>query len=141
MGLVIPVGLTALFGGGFDGLKVHLPGLFVFYPTGKTVRFIAPPRLFCGKLFHPHGAGFAVVFIALRIGVLVVPDGFGRLALGKEQQVGFDAGLGVKNAIGQSDNGVQVALGQQLFLQAGFGAFAKQKAIGQYHRCTAIVFQ
>ena len=56
------------------------------------------------------------------------------LALGEEQQIGFDAGVRVKHAVGQPYDGVQVALGEQFLFQPGFHTFTKQEAIPQYHR-------
>ena len=32
--------------------------------------------------------------------MLVIPNGFRRLAFGEKQQIGFNAGVGVKHAIG-----------------------------------------
>ena len=73
--------------------------------------------------------------------MLVEPHLFGRRALGEEQQVGLDAGVGVEHAIGQANDGVQVALGQQLFLDAALDTFAEQKAIGQHHSGAAAVLE
>jgi hypothetical protein len=59
-------------------------------------------------------------------------------ALGEEQQVGLDAGVGREHAVGQAHDGVQVALGQQLFLDAGLHALAEQGAVGQHQRGAAV---
>jgi hypothetical protein len=53
-------------------------------------------------------------------------------ALGEEEQVGADAGVGIEDAVGQADDGVQVALGEQGFLDAGLDAFAEEGAVGQH---------
>ena len=68
--------------------------------------------------------------------MLVEPDVLGRLALVEEQQVGADAGVGIEDAVGQADDGVEVALLQQVFLDAGLDAFAEERAVGQ-HDCGA----
>src|SRR5690606_30187341 len=47
----------------------------------------------------------------------------------------------VEHAIGQAHHGVQVALGEQLFLDAALDAFAKQEAVGQHHGGAATVFE
>ena len=65
--------------------------------------------------------------------MLVEPDGVGGLALGEEQQVGLDAGIGSKDAFGQADDGVQLAVSHQQFLDPGLDAFAEQNAVGQDH--------
>ena len=62
--------------------------------------------------------------------MLVVPNVLRGLALGEEQQVGLDAGVGREHAVGQPHDGVQVAFGQQLLFDAGFDTFAKQRAVG-----------
>ena len=51
----------------------------------------------------------------------------------EEEQVGADAGVGFEDAVGQADDGVQVALLQQVFLEAGLHAFAEEGAVGQDH--------
>jgi hypothetical protein len=53
-------------------------------------------------------------------------------ALGEEEQVGLDAGVGIEDAVGQANDGVQVAVGQQLFLDAGLDALAEQEAVRQH---------
>ena len=63
--------------------------------------------------------------------VLEVPDFLGRLALGEEEQVGVDAGVGGEDAVGQAHDGVQVAGLQQALLDAGLDALAKEGAVGQ----------
>ena len=73
--------------------------------------------------------------------MLVEPDVFRRLAFGKEQQVGFNAGVRVKHTVRQAHDGVQVALlGEQLF-DLGFHTFAKQRTVRQHHRRTAVFRQ
>ena len=48
--------------------------------------------------------------------MFVIPDALGRLAFGEEEQVGFDAGVRGEDAVGQADDGVEVALLHQHFL-------------------------
>ena len=43
----------------------------------------------------------------------------------KKENVGFDTRVGIEHAVGQADDGVQVAFGQQFFFEAGFHTFAK----------------
>ena len=83
------------------------------------------------QVLEADGLGHGVGFLACGHAVLVEPDLFGWLALLKEQQVGADAGVGFEHAVGQAHDGVQVALFQQVFLEAGFDAFAEQRAVGQ----------
>jgi hypothetical protein len=54
----------------------------------------------------------------LALGNLVFPEPnvLGRCALLEEQQVGADGGVGFEDAVGQPDDGVQVALLQQVLL-------------------------
>lgn len=56
--------------------------------------------------------------------MFVLPDFFRRLTFDEEQQVCLDARVRTEDAVRQPDDGVQVALGQQLFLDRGLHAFA-----------------
>src|SRR5690606_25263122 len=127
--------------GGAQGVEADFPCLLVLPTAGVAVGGAAPPGFLYLKLFKANGLGRVVILDARGIAVLVVPDMLGGLAFGEEQQVGFDAGVGVEHPIGQAHDGVQIALGEQLFLDAAFAAFAKQKAIGQHHGGATPVFE
>ena len=73
--------------------------------------------------------------------MLVEPDVPGRLALLEEQQVGADGCVGPEHRVGQADDGVKVALLQQVLLEARLHAFAEQRAVGQHHGGAALRFQ
>jgi hypothetical protein len=146
----LPVRLRGSFGLFAPGFEIHLPGEFAFHAVGKVVGFAAPPVLLGLEFFQPDGLGLGIALVARRVGVLVEPDGVGvevlgavvhRGALGEEQQVGLDGGVGREHALGQADDGVQLAVAQQQFLQRAFDAIAKQKAIGQHHGGAAVFFQ
>ena len=59
----------------------------------------------------------------------------------KNKQVGADAGVGLEDAVGQADDGVQVALLHQVFLEPRLHAFAKERAVGQHHGGAAVGFE
>ena len=63
--------------------------------------------------------------------MFVIPDLGGGCALGEEQKIGTDASVGIEDAIGQADDGVEVALAEQGLLDPRFDAFAEKGAIGQ----------
>ena len=42
-------------------------------------------------------------------------------------------GVGLEDAVGQADDGVEVALLQQVLLEPRLHAFAEQRAVGQHH--------
>ena len=63
--------------------------------------------------------------------MLVEPDLAGGLALGEEEQVGLDGGVRLEHALGQPDDGVQVAFLEQLLLQARLAPAAEEEAVGQ----------
>jgi hypothetical protein len=63
--------------------------------------------------------------------MLVIPDFRGGRALGEEKEIGADAGVGVEDSVGQADDGVEVALVEQGFLDAGLDAFAEEGAVWQ----------
>ena len=44
---------------------------------------------------------------------------------------------GIEHAVGQPDDGVQVAFGEQRFLDAGLHALAEERAVGQHERGAA----
>ena len=49
----------------------------------------------------------------------------------KNKQIGADAGVGFEDAVGQADDGVEVALLHQMFLEPRLDAFAEERAVGQ----------
>ena len=126
---------------GLDLVDGDFPGLFGFDPGGKIIGFTAPPVDFGLELFKAHGLGFVVAFCSFRVRVFVIPDLFGGLAFAKKKEVGLDAGVGIEDAVGQADNGVQVALDQQLFLEPGLHAFAEEKTVGEDHGGQALGFE
>ena len=92
-------------------------------------------------MLDADGLGHRVGLLAIGNAVLVEPDLLGRLALLKEQKVGADAGIGLEDAVGQADDGVQVALLHQMFLEPRLHAFAEERAIGQHHGGAAFWLQ
>ena len=108
---------------GLDFLNGDAPGLLVFHA-------VFPPLSLRAEFLDGHQLGLVVTFHPGRIGVLVIPDFLGRLALGEEKQVGLDAGVGGEDAIRQADDGVEIALGEQGFLEPGFDAFAEEGPVG-----------
>ena len=103
------------------------PCLFGFNPGGKTIGRAAPPVDFRLEFGKAHRLGFVVADHTFRVGVLVIPDRFGGLALGEKKEIGFNAGVGVENPVGEANNGVQVAFCQKFFLEPGFHALAEEK--------------
>ena len=69
--------------------------------------------------------------------MFVEPEDIGRLALGEKQQVGLDAGVGIENAVGQPNDGMQVAFPQEQFLDLGLHPFTEQRAVRQDHRAAS----
>ena len=128
---------------GFDLLDGDAPGLLGFLALAVAAVFVglAPPFLLGLELLDADGLALVVALGALGIGVLVVPDFLGGLALGEEEQVGLDAGVGIEDAVGQADDGVQVALAQELLLDAGLHAFAEERAVGQDESGAAAGFE
>ena len=63
------------------------------------------------------------------------------VALLKKQKVGADAGVGLEDAVGQADDGVEVALFHQVFLEPRLHAFAEERAIRQHHGGAAFGFE
>ena len=61
-----------------------------------------------------------------------IPDFFCRLSLGEEDQVRGDTGVGLKDRVGQTDNGVQIAFLQPFLPDARLYAVARERAVGQH---------
>ena len=108
-----------------------LPGDFGFL-AALALR-PAPPLDAGLQVLDADRLGHRVGFLAVGNAVLVEPDLLGRLALLEEQQIGADGGVGLEDAVGQADDGVQVALLHQVFLEPRLHAFAEERAVGQDH--------
>ena len=106
-----------------------------------VLRAVGPPGLLGLELLDPDRLRLVVGLDALGIGVFVVPDLFCGFALLKEQQVRLDPGIGREDAVREPDNGVEVALGQELLLDPALDALAKERAVGEDDRGPAAVFQ
>ena len=117
-----------------DLVDRDLPGDFVFLA-------LLPPVDAGLQVLEADRLGHRVGLLALGDAVLVVPDFLGRRALLEEEQVGADGGVGFEDAVGQADDGVEVALLQQVFLQPRLDAFAEQGAVGQDHGGAAVGFE
>jgi len=87
------------------------PGKFVFLPFA-FLPWLHPPLFLRLEFLDADGFGFVIALHARRIRVFVKPDFLRRLAFGEEQEIGFDAGVGSEDAVGQPDDGVQIALFQ-----------------------------
>src|SRR5690606_8602185 len=96
---------------GIDLVDGYAPGVFVFHAGLEAVGLIAPPGLFGCELLDADGLALVVALHTRRIRVLVIPDLFRWRAFREEEQVGPDTGVGIEDAIGKADDGVQVALG------------------------------
>ena len=89
------------------------PGLLVFHAGGKAVGLVAPPGFLGRELLDTDGLALVVALGAGRIGVLVIPDLAGRRALGEEEEVGADTRVGIEDPVGQTDDRVEIALGEE----------------------------
>ena len=124
---VLDVEIAAVFqdvGGG------HFPSsvvLFAFVPPGDAVcEFIKLNRL-----------GLGVVLTTLGQCLLVVPDIFGGTGTVKEDEIGWNAGVRCEDAVRQADDGVEIKVLQQFFLDAGTDAIAEEGAVGDDHTRSA----
>ncbi len=117
---------------GLDGVDGDAPGLLVFHAGFEAVGLIAPPGSLSLELFDADRFALVVTLGARRIGVLVIPDVCGGRALGEEEEIGADAGVGIEDTIGQADNGVKVAIGEEGFFDAGLDTFAEEGVVWQH---------
>ena len=75
--------------------------------------------------------GHRVGLLARRHAVFPEPDVLGRLTLLEEQEISPDRCVRFEHGIGQANNGVEVALVEERFLDTRFHTFAKEGAIGK----------
>ena len=73
--------------------------------------------------------------------MLEVPDFLGWLSLFEKQQVGSDVGVWLEHAVGQTNDGVEIALFEQMFLQPGLHISTEQRTIRQNHGCNPAITQ
>lgn len=70
-----------------------------------------------------------------------IPNLFCWFALREEEEVRRNAGIGVKYPVRQSDDGMEVAIGEEFFLDAGRDAFSEKESVWQYHSRASSRFQ
>lgn len=116
---------------GGAGHAVFLKG-FAGVPPGRDGR----------KVLQAHGLGLGKGFVTFGQVNTVEPGLLGGAGLVEEQDIGGDAGVGRKNALGQADDGMQVVFRQQLVLKGQFGAVrAEQETVRQDDGGAALVFE
>ena len=115
---------------GLDRVDRDAPGLLVFHAGFEAVGLVAPPKALALEFLDADGFALVVALGAGRIGVLVIPDVGGGRAFGEEEEVGADAGVGIEDAVGQANDGVEVALGDEGFLDAGLTPSPKRVPSG-----------
>ena len=122
-----------LFHGIAPGLvkAVHAQGLPVVPPGHHRV-----------KVLQLHGLCLGEMLIALGHIQPIEPGLLGGAGAVKEQDVRGDGGIRGEDAAGHTDDGVEIELRQQLFLDVDLGVVgAEKEAVGQDHRRAAVGFQ
>lgn len=104
-------------------LDLHFPGDFVFLafvpPVDEAVEFL-----------ELDGFGLRIAFLAFGQAVFPIPDFPGGCAFFEKEQVGGDSG-GKEGGLREADDGVQVAVAEELFADAFFVPISSDAAIGQ----------
>lgn len=118
---------------GLDRVDGNAPGLLILLALAVRPFLVglAPPLALGLELLDADRLALVVALGAGRIGMLVVPNFRCRRALGEEEQVRADAGVRIEDAVGQADDGVQVALVEQGLLDSRLNAFAEERAVGE----------
>src|SRR3989338_762344 len=99
---------------------------------------VAPPFFDRQKFFVGDATVFGVLFYTFGKRELVIQDFSGRFAFGKENQIRIHSGVGVKDALGQADDGVDIAFFKEFFLDGGFDALAEKRAVGKHDAGAAV---
>lgn len=101
-----------------------------------------PPCRDRRKVLQAHGLGLGKGLVTFGQVNTVKPSRFGGAGFIEEQDIGGDAGVGRKNALGQADDGMQIVFRQQLVLKGQLGAVrAEQEAVRQDDGGAALVFK
>ena len=123
-----------LFGGETLGLRV---AVCVF-----DLSAIHPPLSGVGQVFPQHWSGLGERFVAFGEVYSVVPGLLGCTGVVKEQEVGGDWGVGREHRARQADDGVEVELLEEPFLQCEFCAVvAEEEPVGQYDPGSLVPFE
>ena len=112
------------FGGG------NFSGAFIFLAA-------LPPNQAAGEFLELDRLGFGIVLSAFGQRLFVVPDFFRRMGAVEEHEIGWDAGVGCEDAVGQPDDGVEIEVFEQFLLDAGADAVAEERAVGNDDRGSA----
>ena len=107
------------------------------FPCSVVLFALLPPGNTVGKLFKLNRLRLGVVLPAFGERLLVVPDIFGGTGTVKEDEIGWNAGVGREDAVGQSHNRVEIEVFQQLFFDAGADAISEEGAVGDDHTRSA----
>jgi hypothetical protein len=100
-----------------DVLDRDLPGLVVLLA-------LTPPLLLGRELLDSKRLGLVVALRSWRVGVLVEPDRLRRYALVEEEEVRLDARVRVEDPLRETDDRVEVALFEELLLNARLDALS-----------------
>ena len=111
-------------------IEAFLEVLDVHFPSNFAFLSVTPPIEHGFEFVGLDGFGFGVAFLAFGEAVLVIPDVFGGSAFFEEEEVGRDGG-GVEGGLGKTDDGVEIALGEELFADALLVAVSGDAAIRQ----------
>lgn len=103
------------------------PGVLVLRPVGPVLA--APPCGALGEFLITHRPGLRVPLAALRRVDPVIPDLLRRAGPVEEHQVNWDQRVGREDALGQPDDGMQVALGEQVLADLP-ASLVEQESVG-----------
>ena len=108
-----------------------------FYaPSDFVFLALVPPLDHGRELVELDGFGFGVALLPFGQAVLVIPDFLGGRAFLEEEQIRGDGG-GVEGGLREADDGVEVAVGEELFADALLVAVSGDAAVGQHDGAAA----
>ena len=100
------------------------------FPGSVVLFALVPPGDAVGKLFELDRLCFGVILPAFGERLLVVPDVFRGTGAVEEEEIRRNARVWSEDAVGQADDGVEIEVFEQFFLDAGADAVAEERAVG-----------
>jgi len=132
MAVLHPIGIVDI-----EVVAVVFDRLGCDFPGQLTLFTVVPPGFLQIEFLDTDRLGFGIGLVAVRVGMLEVPDVRGGNALGEEKDVGLDGGVWGEDSLGKFDDGVKVALVHEPLFDAGGDAVAEEGSVRENNSSSA----